>query len=255
GAGLARDGAREERLTRSRRAVQQHALGDAGADGLELRRVLQELLDLVELFDRLVRAGDVGEGDRGSLLAHELGARLAELHDLAAAALRRREQPPEQQAEEDHRQQQGEEAVEPAGLGHRVVEAVLGRGGVDRFDDLARASGVVIELDGVGTLVCLAQLHVDALVAIGRHDLGDRAALEQVETLLGGDLFRGAEAGDQHEPADQQQTDQQHVDQRIPGDLLDIHDRISVSRRGFAIAGDSPTAYPPAPPSRRPRQL
>ena len=42
-------------------AVEQHALGDLGADGLELRRLGQELLDLLELLDRLVGTGDVGE--------------------------------------------------------------------------------------------------------------------------------------------------------------------------------------------------
>ena len=52
---LARDGAREQRLAGTGRAVEQHALGDLGADGLELRRLLEELLDLVELLDGLVR--------------------------------------------------------------------------------------------------------------------------------------------------------------------------------------------------------
>ena len=61
-AGLAGHGTREQRLAGSGRAVEQHALGDLGADRLELRRLLQELLDLLELLDGLVRAGHVGEG-------------------------------------------------------------------------------------------------------------------------------------------------------------------------------------------------
>ena len=53
---LAGDGAREQRLAGARRPVEQHALGDARAERLELLRVLEELLDLVELLDRLVDA-------------------------------------------------------------------------------------------------------------------------------------------------------------------------------------------------------
>src|SRR4249919_1454093 len=50
-AGLAGDGAGEQRLTGAGRAVEQHALGDAGAERLELLRVLEEFLDLLELLD------------------------------------------------------------------------------------------------------------------------------------------------------------------------------------------------------------
>ena len=62
-AGLAGDGAGEQGLAGSGRAVEQHALGDAGADGLELRRLLEEVLDLLQLLEGLVAAGDVVEGD------------------------------------------------------------------------------------------------------------------------------------------------------------------------------------------------
>jgi hypothetical protein len=62
-AGLAGDRAGEQGLAGPGRAEQQHALGDLGAQRLELLRVLEELLDLAELLDRLVGAGDVGEGD------------------------------------------------------------------------------------------------------------------------------------------------------------------------------------------------
>ncbi|WP_225853459.1 hypothetical protein, partial [Micromonospora sp. AMSO1212t] len=40
----------------------QHALRDLGAQGLVFRRVLQEVLDLVQFLDRLVRTRDVREG-------------------------------------------------------------------------------------------------------------------------------------------------------------------------------------------------
>ena len=46
-AGLAGDGAGEQRLAGAGRAVEQDALGDAGAERLELLRVLEEFLDLL----------------------------------------------------------------------------------------------------------------------------------------------------------------------------------------------------------------
>ena len=86
-AGLACDGAGEERLTSAGRAVEEDALGDPGAERLELLGVLEELLDLVELLDGLVGSRDVAEGDLGRVDGHALGLRLAEAHDARAAAL------------------------------------------------------------------------------------------------------------------------------------------------------------------------
>ena len=68
-AGLAGDGTRQQRLAGAGRPVQQDALGDLRADGLELGRLLQELLDLLELLDGLVGAGDVGERRLRGVLA------------------------------------------------------------------------------------------------------------------------------------------------------------------------------------------
>ena len=62
-------------------------LGILAPMAMELGRRLQELLDLLQLLDRLVGPGHVGEGDLGLLLRHLLGLGLAELHDPAAAAL------------------------------------------------------------------------------------------------------------------------------------------------------------------------
>ena len=60
---LTRDGTGQQRLAGARRPVEQHALRDLGSDGLELRRGLEELLDLLQLLDGLVGARDVGERD------------------------------------------------------------------------------------------------------------------------------------------------------------------------------------------------
>ena len=77
---LTGDGAGEQRLAGAGRSVEQHALRDAGAQRLELLRVLEELLDLVELLHGLVGSGHVAEGDLGRVDRHPLGARLAEAH-------------------------------------------------------------------------------------------------------------------------------------------------------------------------------
>ena len=66
-AGLTGDGAGDERLAGAGRTDEQHALGDAGADVLELRRVLEEVDDLGDLgLDRRV-PGDVVERRLGLL--------------------------------------------------------------------------------------------------------------------------------------------------------------------------------------------
>ena len=170
---LTGDGAREERLAGSGRAVEQHALGDARADGLELGGLLQELLDLVELLDRLVGAGDVVEGDLRALLGDELGLGLAELHDAVAAALHAREHDPEEEADEHERQQDAEHREEPVRLRHLVVEAVLGVRRVDRVDDVLAARRDVVELHLLAELVVgLGEREVDAVLTVD--DLGRR---------------------------------------------------------------------------------
>ena len=108
-AGLAGDRAREQRLPGAGRPVEEDALGDARAERLKLLRVLEELLDLVELLDRLVHAGDVLEGDLRRVGRHALGAALAEAHHLRAAALHLVHQEDPEAEEEDEREQVGED--------------------------------------------------------------------------------------------------------------------------------------------------
>ncbi len=90
-------------------------MGDARAHGLELGGVLQEVLDLMQLFDGLVGARDVVERDLRALFRDELRARLAELHDPVAAALHAREHDPEEDADEQERQEDAEHREEPVG--------------------------------------------------------------------------------------------------------------------------------------------
>ncbi len=75
---LAGDRAREQRLSRSGRPHQQHALGDFRADVHELLGVLQKIDDFLELLLGLVNPGDVGEGHAVLGLGVQLGLALAE---------------------------------------------------------------------------------------------------------------------------------------------------------------------------------
>src|SRR5512144_1918410 len=86
-ASLAGDRPRKERLARSRRADQEHTLGDLAAELLELLRVLQDLDDLLDLDLGLVHAGDFIEGHLLGAFAQELGLALAEGKGLVAAHL------------------------------------------------------------------------------------------------------------------------------------------------------------------------
>src|SRR2546421_12610212 len=78
-AGLAGHGPGQQRLTGTGRPEQQYALGDLRAERLVLGRVLQEVLDLVQLFDRLVGPGHGGERGIRDLLGDELRPGLAEV--------------------------------------------------------------------------------------------------------------------------------------------------------------------------------
>ena len=86
-AGLTCDRLGEQGLTGAGRAYEQNALGNARADRLELGRILQEIDHLLQLCLLLIRAGNILEGDLVLALACKTGARLAELHRIAAAAL------------------------------------------------------------------------------------------------------------------------------------------------------------------------
>ena len=154
-AGLAGDSAGQQGLAGAGRPVEQHALGDLGAHGLELARALEELLDLLELLDRLVDAGDVGERRLGGVLADQLGLGLAELHDARAAALHLGHEV-EQQAEDDQEgQERHQDRHQQALLADRDV--VPGLGGLEGRRE------VTALVDQEGRLELLALLAVLAL--------------------------------------------------------------------------------------------
>ena len=122
---LAGDRSGQQRLAGAGRAVQQDALGDLGAQRLIPRRVLQEVLDLVELLDRLVDACDVGERGLGHVLGQLLGPGLAEAEAHPATGLHAGEhhEQPDQQQQRQHVDQQGAEhaALVHDGIGFCVL--------------------------------------------------------------------------------------------------------------------------------------
>ena len=67
--------------------------------------MLEELLDLLELFDRLINAGHIFERDFRGVLRDLFGLGFPELHDTVPAALELKhdeyEQPEEQQVREN----------------------------------------------------------------------------------------------------------------------------------------------------------
>ena len=116
-AGLAGDGAGEQRLAGAGRAVEQDALGDAGAERLEFLRVLEEFLDLLQLLHRLVDPGDVAEGDFRRVDRHPLRFRFAEVHHPRAAALHLVHQEDPEAEEEDEGQDVGEQREQAGAAG------------------------------------------------------------------------------------------------------------------------------------------
>ena len=85
--GFAGNGAGQQGLAGARRAHEQHALGNAAAQLLELLRFAQELDNLLQLFLGLIHAGHVFEGDLLLLHGEQAGPALAEGQRLVAAAL------------------------------------------------------------------------------------------------------------------------------------------------------------------------
>ena len=101
--GFAGDGAGQQGLAGSRRSDEQHALGDAAAELLELLRLAQELDDLLQLFLGFVDAGHVFERDLLLLHGEQAGAALAEREGLVAAGLHLAEHEEPDGAEQNER--------------------------------------------------------------------------------------------------------------------------------------------------------
>ena len=172
--GFARDRARDQRLTGSGRADEQHTARNASAQPLEFSGIAQEFDDLLQILLGFVDAGDIVKGDAAMRFGQHLGARLAKAHRLAGAALHlaREENPHADQR--DERQPRDEQRHEP---GHIV--ALLTRGDGDALAIEALDQGRVVRRIGVeGAPVGEGAVDFGAL----DQDVADAALVDLVES-------------------------------------------------------------------------
>jgi len=100
---FAGDGPRDQRLTGAGGTDEQHALGNARADVLELAGDLQEVDDFGDLLFHRAVTGNVGEGGFRFVGVVHLGARAPDVHHRAHLSLRAaRDEPPECTDQCDH---------------------------------------------------------------------------------------------------------------------------------------------------------
>ncbi len=201
-AGLACDGSRQQRLTGSRRAVQQHAARDAGAQCLVARRILEEVLDLLDFLHGGFLAGHVGElGGRG-LAVEQLAAVLLGAHAEHAAGTAHTAHHEPEQAEDDQERQQRSQQVRPdAALLHGRGPA-LGRIGLLHGLDHLRGLRVrVVELHvlavvlrtagvGIGRGEIVRQLQLDLLRVVDDLRVFHAAVVQDLHAVLGVDGLR-----------------------------------------------------------------
>src|SRR5579884_1988987 len=101
--GFSGDSARQQRFTCARRSNQQHALGNAPAELLELLRLAQKLDNLLQLFFGLIHAGHIFKGDLFLLHRKQPRAALPKRQRLVAASLHLPQHKEPQQANNDDR--------------------------------------------------------------------------------------------------------------------------------------------------------
>src|SRR5438552_2540091 len=200
---LSGDGPGEQRLSGSRGAHEEDALGDAPAELGELLRVLEEGDDLLELFLRLVDAGDVGKGDLVVVLGKQLRLALAEAHRLAPSRLQLAHEKDEEDAEDAERHP-GDEELGPERLrvfllelqGHALLAHLLEELAVERRDGPEFLAILQLALQHVplhGGRGDVASL--DRRIELARVDL-----LRFRGALLGEDRIEGEEEQDQDCP-------------------------------------------------------
>ena len=246
-AGLAGHRPRQQRLTGAGRAVQQHALGDLGAQRLVAGRILQEVADLVEFLDGLVRAGDVGERGLGHVLGELLGLRLAEAHDAAAPALHAAHDEEEQAEQDHHRQHEDQQRLpDPRILGD--VGLIRRAGGGRRLEDARGHPGRVLRLD-LGDVLAVHRNRVlqgDPQPLLFVVDLDRLGVLDVQLRHRDGGVDAGvlAVVGAQRRKAPQGEDDHGH-DGQIPVELLSVHTGTCGSARpapGRGVRG--PLSFP-----------
>ena len=142
----------QQGLAGSGRPDQQHALGNAAAQLLELLRFAQELDDLLQLFLGFIHAGDVFEGHLLLLHGEQAGPALAERQRLIAASLHLADHDEPQRTQQDEGRQV-EQPGRPAATGrvlhrhvHAFVAQFLDHVGIAGHDGGMETCLVVLEL-------------------------------------------------------------------------------------------------------------
>ena len=225
--GLTGHCAGQQRLTGAGRAVEQHAAWDLRAELFVLTWVGEEVPDLVELLDGLVRTGDVVEAGIRVVLLQVLGAGLAEAEGAHAPAALHAGEHEEQQAEDQqHRQEHHQHAAEEGILRDVGVE-FLRLGALHRVEDLLAGPGRVLGGDLLDPILALdldrlLQLQLYRLFAV--LDLGflDVLGVELLDRDGGIDLVETTVAVREH--AKSVNSDEGGGDDpRDPQDLVLVH--------------------------------
>ena len=122
---FAGNGLGEQRFAGSRRADQQHALGNAAAEHLVFFGRLQKLDDFAKLVDRFFDAGDVFERDFDIFLSEHPAAAAAERHRRTGAAHAADHEDEEHDQQAGHQQQRNVIQQRIGRPGDPQVEAFL----------------------------------------------------------------------------------------------------------------------------------
>ena len=214
---LAGDRSRQQRLTGSRRAIQQHASRNTGTQRLVFGGILQKVLDLLDFGQSLVLAGHVGKPGARGLTFQQLAVVLLAAHAEHVAGAHAAHQEPCEGEEDDERQNRLDQ------VGHHAAGLDVGAPplGWIRFlhglDDILTLRERVVELHALAVVVHLAgvrialgevalQLQRDLLLVV--HDLGvvHLTVVQQFQTVLGVDDLR-AHAGEHLEHGDDEDDD------------------------------------------------
>ena len=230
--GLAGDRAGQQRLAGSGRAEQQHALRDLGAEGLVLRRVLQEVLDLVQFLDGLLGPGHVREGGLRRVLGDHLRLGLAEVEHPRAATLHLRHEEQQQEHEKRDGKQVDQQADPDAVRRHlgvdRAGDPVRRLGLADLVPDLAADLVRELRLDLVGggvvaELGLVLQVELERLLLVLEDDLLDAALVELVERDGSVHPVVAGTSGEQLTEHDGAEDDQDDPDHRSAEETRTFH--------------------------------
>ena len=144
-AGLAGNGARQQRLTRARWANQQHTLGHPAAELLELLRIAEEIDHLLQLELGLLHPGHVMEGGLGGARLLHAGAAAAETENALRRLAAPSDKPDPDRDQHQERQEREQQASKATGVllddGRDIFTLQQGKEGRIGQPDVVRHGG------------------------------------------------------------------------------------------------------------------